>query len=488
MEEQRQEKTLREFKQVLDDLVNLLRHSTGVETVYLYWVNTIREQFVLESYTTRNENVMFEDRVSFNNLYLKDYKDISEPVQLEVGQHITTEALSHYFNKTPVRYITLLPCINNGETIAITALESSEQLPGPDQEEILYSYLNAFSNVLHTYLEINDLTENQEEWVEYEEQLAKLDIRASRVEFLEMLIDEMQKYLHDGGVSLLARGMGSWNVVLNAGKAHRPPPIGLVLEPGTLGYNVLQKGEPDFGIHFNSNPKRISPREPQSNGATLAVPIMIDDRRQALIVAYDENPLVFKESTKHKLINLARTASLKISVHDSQLDISDDLLTNRYNAYIPELWEHMVRNELERIKAELSTQHTWVGLASLADLSSLRTKLRLEELRTVQSTMVKNLNPGRHGIPGVVGYNTDYVYALIVQGKDDSVPENLSESLKKEFATPVNIPGNRSLDLSIRIGFTKMREQENFDEIYSQAKQALSESVKSLDKHITITD
>ena len=112
MGQKRQEKALREFKSVLKDLVFLLRRASNMQTVYMYWVNRSREQFVLETKSTELDNVMFKDRLSFDDHFLRDFKDHTEPTAVEVGKRLNPSSLKHYFNEVPVKYVTMLPFVN----------------------------------------------------------------------------------------------------------------------------------------------------------------------------------------------------------------------------------------------------------------------------------------------------------------------------------------------------------------------------------------
>src|SRR5690625_315130 len=159
MGQKRQEKALREFKHVLKDLLFLLRSASGMQTVYMYWINRSRKQFVLETKSTELDNVMFKDRLSFENHFLNEYKDITEPTALEVGRELDTSLLKHYFHEVPARYVTMLPFVNNEETVAITVLESRDHVFTEGKSDIIYSFIDALRNVLNTYLEISDLYE-----------------------------------------------------------------------------------------------------------------------------------------------------------------------------------------------------------------------------------------------------------------------------------------------------------------------------------------
>lgn len=476
--QKRQEKALREFKKVLNDLVFMLRCASGMETVYLYWVNRNRRQFVMETKSTILNNVMFQDRVGFEDHFLNTYKDLDEPLNLQIDKDLPADALKHYYDEIPVKYITLLPFLNNGETVAITVLESRDHIFTDMNSEIIYSYIDALRNVLNTYLEISDLYENQEEWVDYEEQLSNLNTRGHRAELAVRVVENMQRLIPTGGVSLIAQGMNGWANVYNAQQAKNPPPLGIPLEERTLVHEALQNGKPEFSIHFNNNPKRISPREKLTEGATLAIPLLLKDRRQGVVMVYDENPLIFKESMKHKLINFVRLAGLKIMANEPGLDVDEPIFTNEYQAFLPDLWEQIIDTQIERLKTVQNT-HTWMGLISPSNLPGLRTALRLEDLQTMQKDLVSLFNPGRFGIPGLIGFNTDYVYAFIIQSNNSNAVKHWASMLKKELQEPLELTNGQQIETDIKIGYVLLNtDQQDSYQVIGNAKAALNQAMK----------
>jgi len=478
--QKRQEKALREFKQVLNDLIFLMRSASEMETVYMYWVNRSREQFVMETQSTVLDNVMFKDRISFNNHFLDEYKDLDEPVAVEVGEDIPASALNHYYNDVPVRYVTLLPFVNNGETVAITVLESKDHIFTDNKSDVIYSYINALRNVLNTYLEISDLYEQQDEWIDYEDRISELEFRGHRAELIKRLLNIIQSFLHDGGVSFISQGMQSWCNVMNADDAKYAPPIGMKMEQRSLAHEAADQGESEFAIHFNNNPKRLSPRELHSEGATLAIPLTMKDRRQGVILVYDKNPLIFKESTKHKLINLVRIAGLQMLSNDHGLDVDDSVFTNDYNAFLPDLWEQMVDSELVRLKNDQHKFHSWFGLVTISNLPELRTKLRVEQLDEMQRDLVEAFNPSHFGYPGILGYNSDYVYSFFLQSKDTDAVQNWTQSLKKKFSGSFELKNGIHIDTGIKVGFAKLdQDHQDCYQVLSNAKSALSQALKS---------
>ncbi|MDX1590457.1 MAG: GAF domain-containing protein [Balneolaceae bacterium] len=479
MPTKREEKALLEFKHAVDDVVRLLRQATEAETVYLYWVNRQREQFVLETSSTVTQNVMFEDRVGFESHYLNDYKDITQVIQLKLNDDISEDSLRHYHDNVPVSFVTLVPFINNGETVAVTAVETQKPLvlQDGDVEETLSAYRNALLNLLNTYLELTDLYEIQREWSDYEESLEKLSPKLHKAENLKILIEEMQKLLPSGDVLVIARGMESWVSVLGSENGIGATSPGLMVEEKTMAYDALQKGTTQFSIHFNQNPKRVSSLESDTRGATLAIPVLINDRRHAVILAYDNNPLVFKESTKHQLQNLVRVASLSMQVHLGKVGVNEDLFTSEFGSFIPEMWEKGLETMIS--KAGKSDRKGWFGFAGVENAAELRSRFRLETLKQLQRLIVRKLNPAAAGFSGYIGFNSDYQYAFLLFGEDESEYKKWKETVEKTFSEPLELLDGQHADVRIMIGsvFIDAPGAEVYD-VIDRAKKELSEAVK----------
>ncbi|MEX0844788.1 MAG: GAF domain-containing protein [Balneolaceae bacterium] len=470
----RQEKALREFKQILQDLVHLLRTSTKVQLSYLCWVNRSRQQFVWETNSTGLPNVMFQDRVAFGNHFLKDYKDTEEVVQLEVGEDIEKAKLIHYFDFVQAKNILIIPFVNKGETVALTVLESEQEIDQEAIQDRIIAYNNALVSVLDTYLEVVDLHENQQEWEEYEESVNKLDYRLHRVEILGKMIEEMQKNLPNGGAVLLAPGMESWNVVLRSQNSKNAPKLGLALEEKSVAYEALEKGEPVFTMHFNNNPRRIASTEKRTEGASYAIPLMIHDRRQGVVICYDNDPLTFKESTKHKLSNLVRIAALSIQSSVKKSGMVQELMTQNFGAFMPELWEIALNNELAKMKKGEGSV-SWFGLIAPDDVSGLRTKYRLEDLQNIQTDFVTALNPSRYGVPGYIGYNSDYVYAFLIQSDDVEAVSFWMEKMKSKLESGLKLSNGGMIRVQFKVGYTRLTDQSsNSYQVMEKAKKALS--------------
>jgi len=475
---EQEENALRKFKNVLKDVVRLLRQASNADTINLYWINKDRKQLVQETHATIWENTSFRDRMAFNESYLGRYRDITEPLVLEIGKDIPPEALVHYYDKVPIRYTYLIPFINNDETVALTVLEFSVQPREELFDDALDAYTQALRNLLQTFLELNELMDTQSEWTHYEEMLERLDRRHPSIKLIERLTYQLQALVPNGGVTLLFQGMGHWTTVMNAAESVKPLPIGMALEENSIVHQALVSGKPEFSIHFNGNPKRVSSREEISRGASIAVPVLVNERRQMVALIYHENPLVFSEAVKHKVINLVRVVALRLASEWKSAAPEKRLFANEYDAVEYDLWEAVLRTEIKRLVLEPEVT-TWFGFLTINDLSKIRTRLRLEELQKLQQDMVHIADPSVHNYTGILGFYTDYVYAFVMQGKGENQVEEWARSVKRKLQEPYIFGDDKKIELSVQIGYTLVKNAElETDEIIAQAKGALSDVVK----------
>lgn len=248
------------------------------------------------------------------------------------------------------------------------------------------------------------------------------------------------------------------------------------MEEKSVAYDALQKGREVFAIHFNQNPKRISSAETNTDGATYAIPIMIHDRRHAVVIAYDKNPLTFKDSVKHKLKNLVRIASLSIQINQGKVDVDKDILTSEYGNFIPEIWERTLATQIKRVGR--SEEKTWFGFVTIDNLQELRSRFRLEDLKRLQRSVVNILNPGRNGSSGLIGFNSDYIYSAIITGNDDQACGKWISAVDAKLEDPVKILGGQKIKLSLTYGMIEVEPNsgDQFEQI-RLAKRKLSEAM-----------
>lgn len=472
--EKRQQRSLREFKEVLQNLVYLLRKAVNAETSYLYWINRSRRQFVMETHSTRLKEVRFQDRISFENIFLNEYKDIEETVKLKVGQDIQNEWLIHYSNENFIKQILLVPFINKGEAVALTVLEwnATDQ---PEQKKVMQTYTQTLGKLLNSNLEITGLYENQQEWVNYEQKLSFLNKPGHPAALLNEMLQTLQAFLPDGSVSLIAKGMGIWCNLLNSKLSVRPLPAGLPVEKRTLAADSLKNISDEFAIHFNNNPKRISPREDFTDGASYAVPVNFNKHSKAAVLMNDENPLVFNESTKHKLKNIVRLAGLKIQARLNGKEQEGQLLSNKFSAFIPDIWQEVIDTEIARLKRGEEFYNSWIGFAALSNLSKLRSQLRLEELKNLQMNLVKALNPNRVGTPGIVGMHSDYIYMILLQSKEPEALGRWQNEVRQKFSKPFLLNNDKQIESSVDTGFVLLgKDDEDAYSVIQKAKAMLN--------------
>lgn len=483
MTQNREDKALREFKNIMEDLLLLVVKSTASETGYMYWVNRSREQFVLETTHTIRSNVMFKDRIEFGNYYLDEFKDIKSPIKIKLDEGLPKERLTHYHNHVSANYITIIPFRNNNATVALTVLET-EQDPEIDQiQKVISSYIDAHVNVLNTYLELTELYKDQKEWVRYDDLLDSITPKLDKVQIIDRALELMQKVLAGGGVMAILRGVDSWISVLKSEESPENPSLGLAVHQKSMVNEALDKGKPVFSIHFNQNPKRINAEELGTEGAAYAIPLLVSERRQAVILCYHSNPLAFKDSVKHQLHNIVRIAALSIHTHLPAKEVEKDVFTNKNGSFIRDVWELCLEKQLGRI--EFSEKHTWFGFISIANLSEIRSRLRLEDLNRLQKVLVKALNPSRLGKKGFIGFNTDYVFTYMFFGSEKQSHKLWQKTILEECSEKIDIGNGILVELDLNFGSVYLESaDQKSEDIISNAKNALETALKQADTKI----
>ncbi len=476
----REKENLQRFKKIIRDMINLLRSSLQAETVSLHWINNIREVFVLESYATIRENVMFQDRVGKKEHFLNHYDTITAVTRLEIGNHIGVDELEHYTSPPSGGCIYLIPFIYNAETVAITCVESFKKLPwGEVEDDAVTAYNQALGRLLQTYLELSDLTEKQLEWTDYDEVTDKLAKLENPVHLALFLLEELQGIAgKKGGVLLLARGMEDWHSVLYSEKAWNPPPLGLPMQERSISEQALTSGKSIFSTHINASPKRISVHEPLCHGASMAVPVMHNQRRQLLVLVYLENPLIFTETVKYKINNLCRIAGLKIEAMLPGLDVQENIFSTAWSSFSGELFSGCLSTVLKHIREANPAMETWVGMAGIGNIAELRTKYRLEDLVHLQKQILSKMRPQNFGCSGIIGEYSDYVYTFILQSTDETAFARWTQRVKETFDDPVVFSGAISEVIQLNIGYTTLDKGMNPDIVMQKIKKAMNKAIK----------
>lgn len=478
MSDHREERALQEFKQTLSDLLGLLRGASAAETAWICWVNHERLQFVIECNRTLRNDLTFRDRIPFQDSFLYELRDRAEPVRLEMGQDLLPAQLEHHPDASGLYEVWIVPYVNNGETVSLTVLEFSSPADQGRVESGIRSYARAFGGILHTWLELMDLHQGQQGWVEYDRLVQELSPRMHRAELLIEMANRMQQLLPTGAITLVTKGTGAWMTSFNTSSDENVPLLGTMLDEKSLAYDALQAGESRFAIHFNQSPRRVSATEEGAEGATLAIPLMIHDHRQAAILAYDRNALAFTESLKHQLSNLVRVAGLSMQAWMDREQLSTDLFANEHGSLLPDLWERTLEQELSHPHSQVTS---WFGLVSIENIQEIRTAHRLESLKKMQSLLVGSLAPHRFGRTGLIGFHSDYVYAFLLQDRDPEAIDSWLKSIQSMVSEPVRISSEESVTLSLKAGYTSLQADMGRDRhrVVQQAKQALSEAIRS---------
>lgn len=421
---------LRHYKSVVKEVLSLFQKATGAMTVSLHWVNRSRKQFVLESAVSDVPHARFADRVSMTDSYLNGFDLLTRPVTLEVGSDVAPAALTHYLEDCPASFVTIQPLEYHRDVVALAVIETTSKTVLTDAKSEFASFTAAMGHLLFTFLELSERTNDEQQWSDYESMLQKAVGRGDEIAVLERLVDQASSLIPTGAVSLLVRANSTWQVVLNHPGSSHVPPIGLAVEEQSLVFQSLKTGQPEFATHLGGSPKRVNSAEPLLKGASLAVPMLLHDRRQAVLLVSDENLLFFRESNRHKLTNLVRVAGLRLVAGTTKHVAGADFLSAETGSLHADVFDAALRREVKRTPPV-------VAMVTVKQVPTLRSRLRMEELKDIQQLIGDLLAPNRHGLSGLVGVHSDFVYTVLIHGDDTVLTEypRLVAELWKKLGT-----------------------------------------------------
>jgi hypothetical protein len=410
---------LRHYKSVVREMLSLFQKAIGAKTISLHWVNRTRQQFVLESAVSDVSDVRFADRVAMADSFLNGYDTLTRPTTLDVGKDVPPSKLTHYLGNCPVTHITIQPLEYQRDVVALVAIESTSKSVLTDADKELESFSTAMGHLLFTFLELSERTNDEQQWSDYEAMLQKAIGRGDEIAVLERLVDMASSLIPTGSVSLLVRANGTWQVVLNHPGSTHTPAIGLPVEEQSLVFQALKTGQPEFATHLGGSPKRINSAEPIMKGASLAIPLLMHDRRQALLLVSDENLLFFRESNRHKLTNLVRIAALRLVSGTTKHIAGTDFLSAETGTLHADVFDAALLREMKPTPPV-------VAMVTVSHIPILRSRLRMEELKEVQRLIGDLLAPHRHGLSGLVGVHSDFVFTVMIHGDTGVENEYLS--------------------------------------------------------------
>jgi hypothetical protein len=486
---EREEAILQQFRSLLSDLVRMLRHSTGAKTIALHWVNRQREIFVPEAYSSSRTDVVFKDRIPFDETFLSSYKDQSEAVWLKLGNEVSKDQITHYYDRTysPTGFIYIQPFLTNHETVALTVIETDQSDWNSSATEAISAFSASLDNLLHTYLELSNLLEAQKGWLDYDRAIDELMRRRDPIHILWDMARLAHGIIPQSEVSLFVKEFTEWKLVGTFGQHTFFP--GTSISKSSLAYDALKSDAAMFSIHINGNPTRVASNETPPKGASIAVPIKTSGGSVALLMVNHPDALSFHDANRHQLLNMARVVGLKLDwLHKNS---KSELFHAANGSLKSEFSDAIIEHELDILRSADSQSrpyHVWVGYASLVDFSTIRTRHSSEEIKVLHQHVLQYMTYPENGVESITLYHTDHIYGFIVFGKEEDGIQKWGTSLNKRLSTHLKI---QSMDTPASLHMSAVRLQPGYDDAFSihdRARKALNSLIRKTDPNLQVLD
>lgn len=464
----REEAILQQFRSLIGGLIRILRHALKARTVTLYWVNRQRQLFVPESFSSERTDVVFKDRIPMGTCFLDPYQSLDQPIWLEIGKDIDPQALSHYYASLykPDGFLYLQPFKSNQETVALTVVETQEQTWSASDSEALSVFLSSIDHLLQTYLELSHLIEAEKEWPEYDQLLKALSKKKDPLALLTDLLEWIPSILSGSDVTLLMPLEGSLKVIY-ATAAHIP---GTHADPSAMASQIVQSDQAFFSLHLQGLPIQVHAAEAKAQGASLALPLRVQESTAAILLIHHPDSLVFTGRIHHKLSHAVRVAGYRLETMSRSG--KTELFTAPNGTMKSELAEWMLEHYLHRAKLPASSpqpSHYWVGYAGLRNLSGLRTGLSTEGLKILHQTVLGTLSQTQAAYPPVMFYHADHIHGFMLAGSDEQDIHRWGKAVQAALQPGVNIFDKVWIP---ELTMTAVRVDGRYDEVYPLLEKA----------------
>lgn len=487
----------KEFANGLHRILTLTRASLEAESASFFWVNRAKEQFVLASESHDSGSIGCLQRTPFREHYLEPFVDLEHPLVLHQPQDIATFRNSNFFLSDGVsapgfKQLILFPIQNYQQTVAIVlmALQKPVEISTVRLQKTLTAFYDLYSFYFSLSGTLNELRAEQEQWVQYDQELDELlDLSVSKkspAQLLEATIKKLYSILSatESESSQQASSLkqnsskqadlvfatpcaGEWVIVyeqpFSSSFSDSESSVGLRIEPHTLGMNALESGKPEFLVHVNPSPYRISSQESPASGASLAIPILHDGRREGLFIFTHPNPRFFSGSVQHKLSNLVRQHSIQLTMSKDEAqefffhDHSTFLTTEIWKMSLERLLEGvMIRSQINK-ETESIPEKTPKGVSSHLifatpqQLPTLRARYRLEELRMLQEAIASILSPQKINLKGWIGRYSEYVFVTLIVGGEDHLVERYKAAVTSSLKAGIKLSETQSIPMQLHM-------------------------------------
>jgi hypothetical protein len=130
-------------------------------------------------------------------------------------------------------------------------------------------------------------------------------------------------------------------------------------------------------------------------------------------------------------------------------------------------------------RADSPEEHAWFGLAGIENLSEIRSRYRLDDLKKLQKYMVKALNPARTGYKGFIGFHSDYVYSYLFVSRSERHHGEWIEKTMLDIKKRFELGDGNPVNIDVKFGSVNvMPGNADIPQIVSDAKKALTFAMK----------
>ena len=486
----------KDFVLLLSELLDLVREHVGAQSALFFWVNSRKNQLVLECASL--DDHPFQFLISERHLPIEH--DAVSKIALkgapQLIQSIPEKAeydLIPYYNDTiGVRAFAGMPVIFGDALVAVLAVDSTvEDSFSQETLRILTNYSKIISGLVRSYIEAYDLLTSARTLRSARKLfgVSGADVTAATGRDAERAADYILRSLAEAAGDIVEwqwlaavsfddaqRAWAISHLQARSGDAYLPPRTRIDLNDTIIG-KCLRLGKSERIDSLNLQDVRFTLDEDRKRAeghSFLVIPIRTAQKNYGALALEHSDPARYSDVDIETLEHLARAAATSLEIFALNEVVAERALTDVLTGTLNRRgFKERVGEELARAKE--FDEALSVVLFEIDDASKFEERFGQEDIDTIVLSLSNVLQYIKQPYD-VLARIGEFTFAVLVIRMTDEEAFRWSEKVRQKIVSEVIALGRRSFSVTTSIGVAGARRNSSAEELLVCAKLALDKA------------
>ncbi len=486
----------KDFVLMLSELLELLREHIEAQSVLFFWMNSRKQQLVLECASLDDfafKYLVPERRYALDNDAVSRTAVRAEPQLIQrIAPQAEYDLIPYYTDVIGVRSFAAMPVFFGDSLVAVVAVDSLiEDQFSAETLRLLTEYSKLISGLVRSYIETYDLLSSARtlESARKLHQLANVDfsIHAPRDadrtgEYILRALSEAAGELIDWewfatiSFDVTQRAWGIHNLQAKASEAYIAPKTRIDLSESIIG-RCLRTGKSERIDSLTQQSVRFSVEEDRERAvghSFLVIPIRTSQKNYGALAIEHSESARFTDVDIEAVEHLTRSAASALEILALSEIVQDRALTDILTGVLNKRgFDERLGEELARAKE--FDEPLSVILFEIDDIIQFAERFNQEDLDTIVLALTGVLQylKQTYDVLARVG---QYTFAVLLVKMTDEEAYLWSEKVRQKIVSEVIALGRKSFSITTSIGLAGARRNSTTDDILTSAKMALDKA------------